>query len=186
MELEEMIEDVKKNLSTFRFTHSIGVMKRIEELAKRYEVDVEKAKKVGIAHDIAKEMSDEEKWEYCQQNHIFVSEVEKIHLGLLHGKVGADIAKKRYGFDEQMQNAIIYHTTGHPKMDMLAKILFAADKTEENRKFAEYDLEKEKQMADENINEAIVFIIEENIKDNMRKKRIIDPISIVTRNKLMV
>lgn len=186
MELEEIIEDVKENLSTFRFTHSMGVMKRIEELANIYGIDVQKAKKVGIAHDIAKEISDEEKLEYIQQNHILISESEKVHLGLLHGKVGADIAKKRYGFDEQMQKAITYHTTGHPNMDMLAKILFAADKTEENRNFADYDLEKEKKMADENIDEAIIYIIEENIRDNMRKKRIIDPISIVTRNKLMI
>lgn len=186
MELEEIIEDVRKNLSPKRFAHSMGVMERIEELANIYGVDVQKAKKVGIAHDIAKELSEKEVSTYVKGNNIFVSRVEKMHIGLLHGKIGADITKKRYHFDESMQNAIIYHTTGNPKMDMLAKILFAADKTENGRNFAQYDLEKEKQMANEDIDKAIIFIIEENIKFNMEKNRIIDPISIVTRNELMI
>lgn len=186
MELEEIIEDVRNNLSEGRFKHSLGVMKRIEELANIYGVDVEKAKKVGIAHDIAKELSVEDKMRYTKENNIFVNEIERMHPGLLHGKIGADIAKKRYGFDEQMQKAILYHTTGNPQMDLLAKVLFAADKTEEGRNFPEYDLEYERKLANEDINKAIVYMIEENIKENMKKKKMIDPISIVTRNKLMI
>ena len=64
MEYKEIEANVKKILSEYRFTHSVGVAKKAVELAKIYGVDEEIAKKIGIAHDVAKEMTDEEMIEY--------------------------------------------------------------------------------------------------------------------------
>ena len=66
MEYKEIENDVKSVLSEYRFTHSLGVAKKAIELAKIYGVQEEIAKKVGIAHDIAKEMTDEEMIEYAK------------------------------------------------------------------------------------------------------------------------
>ena len=44
-------------LSEKRYMHSVGVMRKAEQLAKKYGIDVNKAKLAGLAHDIAKEMS---------------------------------------------------------------------------------------------------------------------------------
>ena len=185
MELEEIVKDVKKYMSEKRYIHSLGVMKRIEELAIIYGVDIEIAKKVGIAHDIAKEMSKEESFKYTEENNIELDEIEKEIPYLLHGKIGADIVKKLYGFTEQMQKAIIYHTTGNPNMDMLAKILYAADKTEENRNFEQYDVEYERNLANSNINEALIFMLGETIKINISRKKLVHPNSVITRNMLL-
>lgn len=186
MKLEEIVKDVKTHMSEKRYTHSVGVMKRIEELANIYGVDVEKAKKVGIAHDIAKEMTKQESLKYADENNIELDEIEKEIPYLLHGKIGADMAKKLYNFDEQMQKAIIYHTTGNPEMDMLAKILYAADKTEENRSFAQYDVEYERNLANTNIDEALIFMLGETIKFGIDTKKIIHPNSLTTRNTLLI
>ncbi len=186
MELEEIVKDVKTHMSERRYAHSLGVMKRIEELAKIYGVDVEKAKKVGIAHDIAKEMTKQESLKYADENDIELDEIEKEIPYLLHGKIGADMAKKLYNFDEQMQKAIIYHTTGNPEMDMLAKILYAADKTEENRNFAQYDVEYERNLANTNIDEALIFMLGETIKFGVDTKKLIHPNSLNTRNTLLI
>ena len=91
---------------------------------------------MAIAHDIAKEMTDEEMLEYAKLNHIEVDEIESIQPSLLHGKIGADIAAKKYGFTEDMVNAIKWHTTGRKNMSMLEKIIYVADKTEENNPVA--------------------------------------------------
>ena len=48
MELKEIQEYVKKQLSEKRYNHSVGVMERSEELAKMYGADVEIAKKIGV------------------------------------------------------------------------------------------------------------------------------------------
>ena len=93
MNVEELEKIVKNTLSEYRFNHSMCVKKRARELAKIYNVDIEKAEKVGIVHDIAKEMTDEEKIKYIEENKLEVDEIERKNTGLLHAKIGADIAK---------------------------------------------------------------------------------------------
>ena len=133
MEYKEIEANVKKILSEYRFTHSVGVAKKAVELAKIYGVDEEIAKKIGIAHDVAKEMTDEEMLKYAISNNIETDEIESAKPSLLHGKIGADIALKKYGFTKDMANAIKWHTTGKENMSMLEKIIYVADKIEENR-----------------------------------------------------
>lgn len=79
MELPEIQAYVKQTLSEKRYYHSICVMERCEELAKHYGQNIEEAKKVGILHDIAKEMSDEEKITYAKENDLEINQVEQNH-----------------------------------------------------------------------------------------------------------
>ena len=181
-DIEKILEDVKNTLSEKRYIHSIGVMKQAEYLAKKYGQDVEIAKAVGIAHDIAKELTEEEKIKYVEENKIEIDEIEKINIGLLHAKIGADICKKKYNFTEEMQNAIKYHTTGNENMDTLAKIIFVADKTEENRKYD--DLQTVQKLADEDLDKCILYILDYMLVDNVKKQKTIHPDSIKIRNKI--
>lgn len=183
-DIEKILEDVKNTLSEKRYIHSIGVMKQAEYLAKKYGQDVEIAKAVGIAHDIAKELTEEEKIKYVEENKIEIDEIEKINIGLLHAKIGADICKKKYNFTEEMQNAIKYHTTGNENMDTLAKIIFVADKTEENRKYD--DLQTVQKLADEDLNKCILYILDYMLVDNVKKQKTIHPDSIKIRNKILI
>ena len=183
-EIEKILEDVKNTLSEKRYIHSIGVMKQAEYLAKKYGQDVEIAKAVGIAHDIAKELTEEEKIKYVEENKIEIDEIEKINIGLLHAKIGADICKKKYNFTEEMQNAIKYHTTGNENMDTLAKIIFVADKTEENRKYD--DLQTVQKLADEDLDKCILYILDYMLVDNVKKQKTIHPDSINIRNKILL
>ena len=182
--LEKILRDIKNSLSEKRYIHSIGDMKQAEYLAKKYGQDTEIAKVVGIAHDIAKEIPEEEKLAYVKENNIEIDEIEKINVGLLHAKIGADICKKKYDFTEEMQNAIKYHTTGNEKMDTLAKIIFVADKTEENRK---YDaLETVRKLADEDLDKCMLYILDYMLIDNVKKQKLIHSDSIKIRNKIML
>lgn len=129
MEIEQIQEKIKQILSEKRYNHSIAVMQRCEELAKIYGADIEKAKKVGIAHDIAKEMKKDEKINAIKQNNIQLDEIEMQNPGLWHAKIGAVICKNELGFTQDMVQAVENHTTAKPKMDLLSKILFVADAT---------------------------------------------------------
>ena len=73
--------------------------------------------------------------EYARKNNIEADSVEEVNVGLLHAKIGADICKKKYGFSQDMQNAIKYHTVGSENMDLLAKIIYVADKIEDGRTY---------------------------------------------------
>lgn len=187
--LQKINQDIKKELSEKRYNHSVGVMRKAEELAKIYNVDVNKAKLVGLAHDIGKELSKEGKLQYAKDNNIEIDNIEKVNVGLLHGKIGADICKKRYGFTKDMQDAIKYHTTGNGNMDLLSKILFVADKIEEGRSYKDEqkmkDLERVREIAKENIDEAVLYSIDESLVFTIQKRELIHPDSIATRNAIL-
>lgn len=187
MELIDKIkEDLKNTLSERRYIHSLGVMEMAVELAKIYNVDEKKAELAGLLHDNAKEMTPEELLKYVDDNNIKISEVERINTKILHGKVGADIAKKKYGVSKEIQEAIEYHTTTNPKMTTLDKIVFVADKIELNRKSATYDIESERELAKKDLDGAVIFIINSNITSLIQKDKLINEESIQTRNKLMI
>lgn len=183
MEISIIQEIVKERLSERRFYHSECVMERCEQLAKRFEVDIEVAKKVGIAHDIAKEMSETEKIKYANNNNIEIDEVEKENIGLLHAKIGADIAKKEFGFSKEMVDAISAHTTGSTNMTLLAKILFIADRTSKERNFP--DIELLNNLLEKNINEAVLYILDKKIQLQIEKRQVMHPNSIIARNNLL-
>lgn len=178
--LKEIDEDIKKRLSAKRYQHSLNVMKKAEELAIKYNVDVQKARLVGLAHDIAKDMPKEEKLQYVKKNHIEIDEIEAINIELLHAKIGADICKKKYEFTKEMQQAIQYHTTGNVEMDDLAKILFIADKTEEGRKYL--DFEKIQKEEEKGINDELIFLLDNSIRYTIDKGELLHLDSVKTRN----
>ena len=180
MELEEIIEIVRKTLSDERFYHSKCVMERCEEVAKMVGFDVDIAKKVGIAHDIAKEMPDEEKIQYCKDNNIEIDNIEEQKTILLHAKIGADIVKKQFGFSESMANAIKSHTTGLPNMDILAKILLVADCTSDERGFP--DIEYTNQLLQKDIDEAVLYILDKKIEIQIKRHETMHTNSVITRN----
>jgi predicted HD superfamily hydrolase involved in NAD metabolism len=183
--LEEIInEDIKKILSQHRYEHSIGVMKMAEKLAKLYGADENKARIVGLAHDIAKQFSDEQNEKYLKEYGIELDEIEKTRTGLIHSKIGAEYCKRKYGFDEQMVKAVLYHTTGNPDMDLLAKIIYVADKIEENRDYEE--IEERRKIAFENLDNAIIETINYEMIECVKKNNVIHINSIKTRNKLIL
>ena len=182
--LEEITKDVKNTLSEKRYIHCIGVMEQAAYLAKKYGYDIDIARVVGIAHDIAKEIPEEEKLKYVEQNNIEIDKIESVNIGLLHAKIGADICKKKYNFTEEMQNAIKYHTTGNENMNILAKIIFVADKTEKNRKYE--DLKTVRDLADEDLDKCILYILDYMLVDNVNRKKLIHLNSSKIRNKIML
>ena len=130
----KIIRDLEKNLNYKRFIHTLGVAYTATSLAMRYGADVEKAETAGLLHDCAKCISDTKKIKICDKNNIDITRVERNNPFLLHSKVGAYIAAEKYGItDEEILDAIRYHTTGRPGMRMLEQIVFIADYIEPRR-----------------------------------------------------
>lgn len=96
---------------------------------------------------------------------------------------GAFIAKERYNASEEIQNAILYHTTGNKKMNKFAKIIYVADKVEENR---EYEVVKElRKLAKKDLDKTILIIIDFVLEKSIKKGRLIHPDTIDLRNKIL-
>ena len=135
MNREKIISRLKSKINDRRFEHSLGVEYTAACMAMVYGADVEKARLAGLLHDCAKCLPTKEKLEKARKHKLSVSKFEENNPDMLHGKLGAYYAKTRYEIDdEEILNAITYHTTGRPNMTLLDKIIFVADYIEPNRK----------------------------------------------------
>lgn len=140
-------EKLQKKLSPHRYRHSLGVEDTCAALAAAWNYPVYPARVAGILHDCAKSLSDTKYFKVCEKNDIFVSSAERMAPYLLHAKIGALYARKKYGvIDEEILEAIRVHTTGKPNMGLLDKILFIADYIEPGRDKAQ-DLESIRELA---------------------------------------
>jgi predicted HD superfamily hydrolase involved in NAD metabolism len=160
MDLEQIRMDLKSRLKKSRYLHSIGVEEVSHDLAVIHNCDIHKAVTAGLLHDCAKYLTDGELLRECERYHLPVAEVEIRCPYLLHAKVGAAFAKDRYGIeDEEILNAITYHTTGRPSMTLLEKIIYIADYIEPNRKPLPR-LSQIRETAYDNLDRAICLITE--------------------------
>lgn len=184
--VEKIKKDMKNELSQMRYEHCIGVMNKAVELAKIYHVNEDDAALAGLTHDIAKEIPTNDAFEIAKKNLIEFDEIEKMNTSLIHGKVGAFIVKERYNLNEDIQNAIKYHTTTDKDMDMLARIIYVSDKVEEGRQSAIYDISYERELAKKDIEQTLIYILNENMKSLLTKGKLIHPKSLVTRNYLIM
>lgn len=153
------------------------------KLAKVYGEDEEKAAFAGLIHDIAKEISKEEGEAYAKKHNIEVDEIEKLQWGLMHAKLGASIAKEKYNATQDIQNAIAYHTTGYKNMDRFAKIIYLADKIEENRSYE--GVMELREIAKTDLDMAILTTIDFVLSKSIKMNRLIHPNTIDLRNEIL-
>ena len=179
IEYDKLYNEVKQQLSEKRFNHSKAVVKRALEYAKIYNVDAETIKLVAIAHDIAKELSEEEIAKCIEKYGIKLDEIEKQNKDLLHAKLGAYICKNEFGFTEDMANAVKYHTTGKANMSLLEKIIYLADATEETRTYIPNTYAE---IIKQDINKGIIEVCKFVINHIMESNKIIHPNSIQCYN----
>ncbi len=163
-DVRKLTKAMEETLSGKRFQHTLGVAYTAAAMAMKYEVDVKKALIAGLLHDCAKCMSDEKLLKLSEKENIEVTEVERRNPYLLHAKVGAMLAAKEYGIDdEEILDAITYHTTGRPGMTDLEKIVFVADYVEPGRDKAP-NLAKVRKLAFEDLDETVRKILKDTLK----------------------
>lgn len=181
MERDEFLAIVKERLPEKRYIHTIGVMETAIRLAKIFGVDLKKAETAAILHDIAKY----EKVERMEQ--IVKDHLDDHLLGwggeIMHGPVGAWIVKTEFDIqDEDILNAIRFHTTGRAKMTDLEKIIYISDMIEPNRKFD--GVETLREIAEHNLHDAMRACIAHTISFLVQTEQPIHPQSIICYNDL--
>ena len=179
-ELEKYQKKLQRHLDKGRYEHTLGVMYTCASLAMAYHYDIEKAMLAGQLHDCAKNVPNDKKLELCKKHHIEVTQVERENPFLLHAKVGAWIAKKKYDVkDAEILHAIQVHTTGEPAMGTLDMILFVADYIEPHRDKAS-NLPQIREMAFQNLERAVEKILYDTLHYLNEKSGRIDPTTEIT------
>ena len=136
-EHKKIWQKVKKDLDPERREHTRGVMYTCSALAMAHGADHQQAFLAGMLHDCAKCIPTEEKLDLCEKLKITLTKTELENPSLIHAKLGAVLAEKKYGVkDGAICHAISVHTTGSPFMNTLDKILYIADYIEPGREAA--------------------------------------------------
>ena len=175
--LTKLQRKMKKELDADRYQHTLGVMYTAASLAMCYGEDVEKAQIAGLLHDCAKCIPNDRKIKMCREYGIEISKVELNAPYLLHSKLGACLARVKYGIeDEDILGAIMWHTTGHPNMTTLEKIIFIADYIEPMRVKAP-NLAEVRKLAFHDLNLTVCRILEDTLHYLDSGKGEIDPMS---------
>lgn len=163
-ELKKLRKEMEKELTSKRYEHTLSVAYTAASLAMVHDVDTESALIAGILHDCAKCFSAKKLVSLCKKHNLPVSEVELQNpSALLHAKAGSFLAKEKYGInDEDILNAIKYHTTGRPDMSKLEKIIYIADYIEPGRTHAA-NLKQIRKTAYEDLDKALFRILEDTL-----------------------
>lgn len=178
---EKIIEYLRNNLRYKRFEHSLSVRDTAVKMAEFYKADMEKARLAGLVHDCAKDKSGEELMSLAAKGGYHLNDVVRSAPKLLHGCVGAIIARDVMGIDdEEVLDAVRYHTTGRKGMSTLEKIIYIADYVEPLRIFPGVD--KMRQQVYVNLDETLIYAFDSTIKYIIEKGQAIHPDSIEGRN----
>lgn len=126
--------------SGHRYEHTLSVERECMVLADRYGFDDEQKNKLAAAallHDITKKRTFEEQCRLYEHFNIPLEESDINSFKTMHAVTGAAFAAEMFPYDtdEEICNAIRWHTTAKPAMTMMEKLLFLADYIEPDRTF---------------------------------------------------
>jgi predicted HD superfamily hydrolase involved in NAD metabolism len=163
-ELKQIRKTLEKELEPKRYEHTLGVAYTAATMAMVHDQDSDKALLAGMLHDCAKCLSFHRQLALCEEKGILLSEAEKEKDSpLLHAKAGMVLARQKYGIEDQdILNAICYHTTGRPGMSPLEKIIYIADYIEPGRKHAQ-NLPLVRKMAYQDLDDTMRQILSDSL-----------------------
>lgn len=174
-------KEIRGRIGEKRFLHTLRVRDTALELAKIYEVDQEKAEVAGFLHDCAKIRDHDELIKAAKEAGLLLTKEMIKAPQIIHSYLGAIYARDLYGIeDEDILNAITYHTTGRANMSDLEKIIFLADYIEPMRNFD--GVERARQLAKNDLDTAMYFALNNTLKFLVDHDTYIVPTTVTARN----
>lgn len=177
--LMKLDEYIRERLTEKRYRHTQGVVETAVALAEKHGADVQKAHIAALFHDACKNLDIEEMNALVEQYQIGEVYIDKPQLA--HSKLAAAIIQDRFGVaDEDIVNAISYHTTGRAHMSLLEMIVYVADATEPNRTYK--DAARLNALAFEDLEQACFEVAQWSLKIIQEEGRYLDEDTIRARD----
>lgn len=166
---EDYHDYLKERLSPQRYYHSVCVAQKAVELAKTIGTNENKAYLAGLLHDISKELPLEEQLHYLKSNDIIVGVELLDNPFVLHGIVGSFFVRQEFGIDDnEILDAIHYHTTARANMSELERIIFLADYISIDREYPKVDGIRD--LVEESWDKAMVACLSFGISQGIKNK----------------
>ncbi len=135
----EIARGVRESLGQdHRYAHVVRVARLAGRLAHRHGEDAGRARLAGLLHDLARLYSAERLVAECEARDMPIDAFEGRNPIVLHARLGAELARERFGIDDPgVLAAICRHTVAAARMSRLDTIVYLADGLEPGRHFAE-------------------------------------------------
>ena len=166
--------------------HIYRVMEIARELAQRHGMDPERASLGMLAHDVARAMGDKDLIHRATELGLPIGVLESRVPVLLHGPVGAEILLREDCLDDDvLYLAVYWHSTGHPSLDTLGKLVFLADKLDP-QKISYYPyIPLLRELALEDLDRALLEFLTREIVARVSNGDLVHPASYETLNSLV-
>lgn len=185
MTIDDYKAIIKERMGKKRYHHSVCVAKEAVRLANKYGADPQKAELAGILHDITKETPEDEQLRIILDGGYKMSKLQLNAKKLWHSISGSIYVRDVLGIDdEDVINAIRYHTTGRKDMSLLEKVIFLADFTSEERDYDDVDVIRKK--TESSLNEGIIYGLQYTIKKLAKKELPISEDSVACFNQAVL
>ena len=176
---------LKKNLKESRYNHSLAVADEALRLALKYGADPQKAYLAGLLHDITKNTATEEHLNIFETFGIMLTNVEKNAHKLWHAISGATYVKHILMIDDdEIFEAIRYHTTAKANLSLLGKVLYLADYTSADRDYEDVDVIRG--LVDKSLDEAYLYALRYSINDLAENTRALHPDTVEAYNEVVL
>jgi predicted HD superfamily hydrolase involved in NAD metabolism len=185
LDRKEIIKKLEATLDSERFEHSLRAEQIALKLAKKYRVNLKEASVAALLHDCARRYDRPELLRQARRLKLEIDPIRRLEPKLLHGEIGAFIAKYEFGIKSaEILRAIVNHTTGAPGMSKLEKVIYLADHIEEGRDFA--GVERLRKLAFKDMDRAILESTSAMIVFLLQKGLPVYQPSVETRNYYLV
>lgn len=179
MKLEEIREELEKQLDKKRYDHTMGVMYTSAALAMQHGLDINSAMLAGLLHDCGKQYKASKQYQLCNEYKINLTDTEKLNHSLIHAKLGSYLAEHIYQVtDDAILSAITYHTTGRPNMSILEKIVYIADYIEPYRNLPY--VEEFRAMAFKDLDYTMYRMLDMSLEHLTSTQKVIDEMTVET------
>ena len=183
MNTASICEYIEKNFSEKRKIHTEGVRQTAMKLAEKFGDGtselIEKAELAALYHDMYRGVPVDVLNYYVK--HLNLDEKRyKDNANLAHGKIAAVVIQR--DFDEKDQdiiNAVSFHTTGRPEMSLLEKIIYIADAVEPNRSYP--GVQNLRQILEEDLDRAVLQSLTNTINYVRSEKKFLDEDTVLAK-----
>ncbi len=171
-DLEKMQAFLKERLSHERYTHTMNVAKECRRLAKRHGEDPEKAYFAGMVHDICKEDPRQQQHDWAVLSGMGLCPEEEAAYKVWHGVAGAYFLRTAFAVtDQDVLNAVRFHTVGRSGMSLLEKIVYLGDMTSEERS---YDgVEVMRKTCNESLELGMLYALRYSLRKQLKRNALI-------------
>ena len=137
--MDELERTVVGLLKENRVAHVQGCAQTCADLARLYGVNETDAVRAGLLHDVTKALDGPLQLTLCREYGMILDTFSSQNPKTLHALTGSLVARRIFGENDAVVDAIRSHTTGKADMNLLEKILYVADYMEPNRDFPGVD-----------------------------------------------